>query len=142
MVRETRLTYEEFSTLLTQIEAIINSRPIIPLSEDPDDLSYLTPSHFLIGTSLFDAPDPDVTDCKLNRLSRWQHIQYMKQHLWKKWVSEYLRSQQQRQKWRLASKQNQPKIGNMVLVQDDNLLPHKWTIGRVLEIHPGADNVV
>ncbi|XP_024877813.1 uncharacterized protein LOC112458422 [Temnothorax curvispinosus] len=43
------MTFEEASTLVIQIEAILNSRPIAALSSDPNDLSYLTAGHFIIG---------------------------------------------------------------------------------------------
>lgn len=46
------LTYEEMTTLLNQIEAVLNSRPLCPLTDDSEDLSALTPGHFLIGESL------------------------------------------------------------------------------------------
>ncbi len=49
ILRDVKLTYEEFSTLLTQIEACLNSRPLVPLD---DGIEALTPDHFLIGKPL------------------------------------------------------------------------------------------
>ncbi|GFX39978.1 integrase catalytic domain-containing protein [Trichonephila clavipes] len=48
VVGETKLTYEEFETFLTQIEACLNSRPLTPISNDSNDQSTLTPGHFII----------------------------------------------------------------------------------------------
>ncbi|XP_026822136.1 uncharacterized protein LOC113560455 [Rhopalosiphum maidis] len=64
------LTHEEFQTLVTRIEGIFNSRPITPKSSDPNDLSALTPGHFLIGEPIHAIPQPDTTDVKINKLNR------------------------------------------------------------------------
>ena len=48
IIGETILNFEEMYTLLSQIEAVLNSRPLSPLSNDPNDLQPLTPGHFLI----------------------------------------------------------------------------------------------
>lgn len=50
------LTYEEFSTLLCQVEACLNSRPLAPLTDHFDDYTTLTPGHFLIGSALKSIP--------------------------------------------------------------------------------------
>ena len=84
------LTYEEFSTLITEIEAILNSRPLTPLSSDPNDLSILTPGHFLIGDSLKGMPERQLQDLPSASLSSWQHVQQMRQHFWTRWHREYL----------------------------------------------------
>jgi hypothetical protein len=68
------ITYEEFYTLLTRIEACLNSRPLILLSQDPNDLEALTPGHFLIGAPLTAPYESQVTDRNTNGLTRWQRI--------------------------------------------------------------------
>jgi len=42
------LTYEELSTLLCQIEAVLNSRPLYTTGDYIEDNEILTPGHFLI----------------------------------------------------------------------------------------------
>lgn len=140
IVGDTRLTFEEFATVLTKIEGILNSRPLCPLTQEPDDLLPLTPGHFLIGKPLTRLPDIDVTDVPINRLTKWQHLQAMSQHFWRRWQKEYLSELQVRVKWK-QNFQNLIKAGTMVLVKNDNLPPMNWQLGRVLTLHPGKDGV-
>ena len=74
---------------MIEIEAILNSRPLTPLSPDPNDFTRLTPSHFLIGDCLMSIPENDVRNTSLNKVSVCQHI-HVKQHFWKRWNKEYL----------------------------------------------------
>lgn len=74
------LTVAEMTTVLTQIEAILNSRSLTPLSDDPTDLRALTPGHFLIGENIMAYPEPDLREVALNKLSRWQYVEQIKQH--------------------------------------------------------------
>lgn len=135
------LTYEEFYTLLTSIEACLNSRPITPLSEDPNDLEALTPGHFLIGVPLTSPAEKDVTAVPSNRLSRWERVQQIQQHFWARWRAEYFAQLQTRPK---GQQVNPPNIecGTMVVLVDENLPPLKWRLGRVIETHPGEDGIV
>jgi hypothetical protein len=59
------------NTLLIRIEACLNSRPITPISSDPNDLQPLTPGHFLIGEPLNNFPEYDFKEVPINRLARW-----------------------------------------------------------------------
>ncbi|XP_055644511.1 uncharacterized protein LOC129780357 [Toxorhynchites rutilus septentrionalis] len=93
------LTQEAFCTVLTQIEGCLNSRPISPLSNDPNDLQVLTPGHFLIGRPLEALPEPEYESVPENRLDRWERLQRYTQHFWQRWHREYLSTLQQRYKW-------------------------------------------
>ncbi|XP_043466815.1 uncharacterized protein LOC122501430 [Leptopilina heterotoma] len=64
------LTFEEFYTLIVQIEGLLNSRPLTPLSSDPHDYSPLTPAHLLLGRPTVAVADPDLKHLPENRLSR------------------------------------------------------------------------
>ncbi|XP_051171916.1 uncharacterized protein LOC127288483 [Leptopilina boulardi] len=140
-VGNTLFSYEELYTYVTEIEAILNSRPITPLSSDPKDLNALSPSHFLIGDLLTTLPNQDLSHIQQNRLSSWQHIQFIKQHLWKRWSKEYLHELIVRSKWQLQKSEN-IKIGTMVILKEDNLPPLSWTLGRITKVHPGSDGIV
>ncbi|XP_025156074.1 uncharacterized protein LOC112588926 [Harpegnathos saltator] len=90
VIGEQALTYEEFATLLARIEACLNSRPLCPLTDDPQDLEALTPGHFLIGRPLLCPPERSLGDVQVARMSRWQLLQHMTEHLWERWSREYL----------------------------------------------------
>ncbi|XP_076382768.1 uncharacterized protein LOC143260628 [Megalopta genalis] len=137
---EQRLTFEEMCTVLTQVEACLNSRPFHPLSSDPSDLNPLSPGHFLVGEALTALPHVHLLDTPRNRLNRFQLLQQMVQHFWKRWHEEYLHGLQQRRKWRQGCAVV-PKVGDMVLIKEDNLPPLKWALGRVVELHPGQDGI-
>ncbi|XP_072939173.1 uncharacterized protein [Epargyreus clarus] len=136
----THLTYEELSTCLIQIEAILNSRPLTPLSTDPSDLSYLSPAHFLLGRPLMTVPRPLVADVNIQRLPRFDRIEKLRQHFWQRFSNEFISLLQQRTKWQTTG--HDLKIGAMVLVRDGNLPPLLWLLGRVVAIKPGSDGRV
>ena len=135
-----RLTFEELTTLSVQIECCLNSRPISPMSDDPNEMQPLTPAHFLTGTSMLSISEPDLQEINSNRLSRWQHVTQMVQSIWSRWSKEYLHTLQQQSKWN-RNIQNLT-TGALVLIKDDNLPPTKWLLGRIMTIFPGADNRV
>ncbi|XP_066258252.1 uncharacterized protein [Euwallacea similis] len=138
-VSNTPLTFEHFYTLLTEVEAIMNSRPLSPLSSDLEDLAPLTPGHLLIGRQLNSWVNEDLRSLPNNLLSLYQHLQQVKQHLWARWSKEYVSELPQRTKW----KQNYGSltIGSLVLLKDDNASPMKWKMGKVVEAFRGQDRV-
>ncbi|XP_033217077.1 uncharacterized protein LOC117172897 [Belonocnema kinseyi] len=81
-VGNTLLTYEQFQTYVIEIAAILNSRPLTPMSSDLNNLLPLSPGHFLIGASLTSFPPADYRNLRANQLSTWQHAQQMRDHFW------------------------------------------------------------
>lgn len=138
VVGQSRLTYEELTTLLAQVEACVNSRPLTPLTNDPDDLEALTPGHFLIGRALASPPQPDLSEA--NPISRWRLVTKFNQQIWKRWSQEYLTTLQQRTKWR--DEKQGPNVGDLVLLKEDNIPPLKWPLARIMHLHPGKDSLV
>lgn len=88
----TKLTFEEYSTIVTQIEACLNSRPLCPLPDSDDGIEVLTPGHFLIGRPLEALPDSSISYPPNNGLCRWHLCQALVRQFWQRWSSEYLNS--------------------------------------------------
>lgn len=140
VIGESTLTYEELSTLLTQVEACLNSRPINIISAtDPGELMPLTPGHFLIGEPIVNVPDYNYENSNVNCLTRWQFVQRMLQSFWRRWSSEYLSNLMQRYKW--SKQEPEPKVGDIVLIKEDDLPPSRWLLGRIEQKHPGDDKI-
>ncbi|XP_058810958.1 uncharacterized protein LOC131675834 [Topomyia yanbarensis] len=140
VIGENPVSPEDFTTLLVQVERCLNSRPLTSMSEDPNDLEPLTPSHFLVGASLQALPEPNLENVQLNRLNKWQLMQRKLQDFWRRWRREYLCQLQARTKrWKPPV---QIEVGKLVVIQDDNLPPMRWRMGRIHKLHPGDDQVV
>lgn len=141
VLSESHLTYEELNTILTRVEACLNSRPLTEMSSDPSDLTYLTPAHFLIGESLMAIPERDESTIPVNRLDRWRRVRQYTQILWKRWSNEYLNQLQVRKKWSVERGPTLA-IGTIVLMRDENIKPLNWKLGRVLSVSHGEDGVI
>ena len=51
-----RLNFEELTTVLTQIKACLNPRPLTPLPQPEDGIEALTPGYILVGAPLDTLP--------------------------------------------------------------------------------------
>lgn len=139
-VGDRSLTFEELTTVFCRIEAVLNSRPLCSLSDNPNEFDVLTAGHFLVGQSLVAVPEYEFEDVPLNRLSRWQSIQKVSQSFWRRWSDDYLHSLQQKNKW-FSSPPNL-KVGDLVLLKSNLTRPLQWPLGRIETTHPGVDKIV
>lgn len=137
---ESKLTYEGMSTVLAQIEACLNSRPLYAVTADIDDVSALTPGHFIIGAPMVTLPEPNLLEINSNRLDHYQYLQRLYQSFWSRYHEDYLNTLQQRSKWREV--ETNLKIGDVVIIKEDNLPPAKWILGVILEAFPDKNGLV
>lgn len=132
-------TYEEFNTLIIQVEGILNSRPLFALSNDPNDLIPITPAHFLIGRPINFLPEPNLQEVKSNRLHRLQHLQKLCQQFWSQFTKQYISTLHHQYKWKEAP--TNAEVGRLVLIRNDNFPPYKWNMGRILKLRDGICRV-
>lgn len=137
---EHTFTLEEFNTILCRVEAILNSRPLIPNSTDPNEVDYLSPGYFLIGQPLLAVPEEPIAPSQISLRNRWKLINQCAQAFWRRWRDEYLQTLQTRGCW-TADAPNLA-VNDIVIIKDPHSPPLVWRMARVLETVPGADGVV
>ncbi|KAK7603947.1 hypothetical protein V9T40_004220 [Parthenolecanium corni] len=132
------LSFEEYGTLLTRIEAVLNSRPICYKDVPVQGSEALTPAHFLIGRPMYSIPRID--DEEISLTNRLLLIQNQVRGFWTSWSKDYINQMQQRSKWR----QEEPNLvpGQIVLVRNENSKPFDWPLGLIIAVHPGKDGLV
>ena len=131
---------EMLRTLMAEVQGILNSRPLTPVSNNPKDLEPLTPNHLLLLRANPNLP-PGVfakedTYCKC----RWRQVQYVLDIFWKCWLKEYLPTLQLRQKW--CNPRRCFAVNDLVLVMDGNVHRGKWPLAGVVQVHRGKDGYV
>ena len=134
------VTHKVLETTLTEVEAILNSRPLTKLSLDPRDKEPLTPNHLLL---LRDSPNlsPGVFDRNDGYgRRRWRHCQYLVDQFWRRWLQEYLPLLQERQKWYKKCKNY--KVNDLVLLVNEGTPRGKWSLGKVVQVFPDRAGLV
>ena len=137
------LDAEQLITILAEIEAQLNSRPLTYLSADPGDYSVITPAQILTGRNLqaYPAKDTRVSEHTSRAITkRLQYHQKLVNGFWKRWHAEYLKSLIPLKKWFTVGREMHK--GDLVLVSEDNLARGQWKRARVEATHPGRDGLI
>ena len=137
LLKEQTLDDEGLLTLMCEVEAIVNGRPITKMSEDPKDCEALTPNHLLLLRSGPVLP-PAALVKEDQYSSRWRQVQYLADVFWRRWLREYLPSLQQRQKWNAPMRNFA--VGDIVLVVDEKSPRGSWPLGRIQEVYPNKSD--
>ncbi len=134
------LTFDEYITLFSRVEAVMNSRPICYSKHVAQGSFVLTPGHFLIGRPFTEIPSLDFEADKQIALSkRLELIKTTLASFWRLWSRDYVNSLQVRQKWRLPVAN--VRTDQLVLVKDDTPA-FQWPLGVVEATQPGSDGLV
>ena len=142
-----KLTYEELETVLVEIEAVINSRPLTYINEEVDDA--LTPSHMVIGRRLLSkhcfANNCSDVASHVSLNARYEYLRKIIDHYWNRFSKEYLSELHQHHLY--SRKENYDEkcrllLGDVVLIKDDKLKRNFWKKGYVEKLICGEDKKV
>ena len=134
LLKEQVLDDEGLSTLMCEVESIVNSRPLTKVSDDPRGLETLTPNHLLLLRSNSTLPPGLFRKEDLYSRRRWRQVQYLSDVFWRRWLKEYLPSLQERQRWGRSTSNFQ--VGDVMLVVDKKSPRSSWPLGLIIDVKP------
>ncbi len=133
-----RVNNEELETLLCDVESVVNSRPLTYVSEDPDELSPLTPNSFILSKGMSYLPDVDVVEREQFQ-ARYRNLQQCREELRSRFQKEYLALLVSHGK---SPRSRKVRVGDVVLIGSDQRKRIDWPLGLVIEVIPGKDGEV
>ena len=136
---DTKLNDEILATLFTEVECIVNGRPLTKLSDHPDDFTPITPNSLLImKQGPYMPPGRFDSDDVYRKI--WRHTQHLVNRFWRSWMRLYLPSLQARCKWRM--KRGNISKGDLVLLLDQTTPRHLWPLALIEDVTVGRDGLV
>ena len=137
-----RLDTTTLRTLMYEAMAIVNSRPLgFETLNDPCSLAPISPNQLLTMKSHVVVPPPgDFVVQDVYARKRWRKVQFLANEFWRRWRSEYLQQLQLRQKW--TKERREIRVGDIVVLKEDDLVRNHWRIARVIDVKPGEDGHV
>lgn len=134
------LTHEVLTTLMAEVMAILNARPLTPMSTDPDNPTILTPAMILTQKMTPVTAPPGDFDHKDLHKNQWKQVQCLAEIFWKRWRQEYLVTLQKRHKW--TDEKPSIQVDDVVLMKDSQAQRNDWPVGLVVKTLPSKDSMV
>ena len=138
IVKERVLTEEEYRSVLSEIIACVNSRPLWPSGDGDVEQPLITCLDLLIPSGL--PRDPETMNISCNPRKRYQYIQRLVNEWWALWMLHFTPNLQARGKW-FKTRENLA-VGDIVLIIDPNIARSKWNMAVVEEVYPGTNRLV
>jgi hypothetical protein len=125
---------------MTEVERIVNDRPLVAVYDDPHCPTVLRPTDLLI----LGGNDDISLDTELNLVEcykrSWRQAQLVASTFWRRWIKEYLPILQCRSKW--TKVRRDIRVGDIVLIVDGSTRRSEWKKGLVMDTPVGADGHV
>nr|XP_043899053.1 uncharacterized protein LOC122780247 [Solea senegalensis] len=137
-----RLDDTSLRTFFYEAMSIVNSRPLTTDTiNDPKSVEPLTPNHLLTMKSIVPLPPPgNFVKEDLYARKRWRRVQYLSEQFWSRWRKEYLANISLRQRWHVPRRN--VRVGDVVIVKEDNVPRNEWRLARVVEARKEDDGLV
>lgn len=135
-----KLTHEVLVTFMAEVAAIINARPLVPVTTDPDDLFILTPAALLTQkVNIVPAPAVEFGVADLYK-RQWRQVQHLSNTFWDRWRKQFLPTLQVRKKWQSIHPDIKP--GSVVLLKNSQVPRNEWPLGLITQTFPSKDGKV
>ena len=141
VVGQALLHIQDLYTVLTEIEALINARPLTH-EGDHTDKPAVTPA--MLSGQIWQTTDLEIDTNrpelrKADMLKRTEHVKNVACHLKTRWQEEYVAQ------LRLFNRGAQPslnrciEVGDVVYVGNPQMKRRQWKLGLVTKVFPGRD---
>ena len=140
------LSFEEMRTLLIEIEATLNNRPLTYVYDDEQGISYpLTPSALIYGRTIATTPNDkqlEIISTNQSLTRREKYHRRLLNQFTNQWRTEYLLSLRESSRASNGSDKRVIEIGDIVILKNDKSARAFWKLAKVEELIPSRDNVV
>ena len=132
-----KLTWDTFSTILTETESLVNARPLTHVRSDVEDEDSLTPNHFLIGRAFSNVPACVFKENPTVRTKTWIQVRQRLEAIWKILLRGYVPTLNARKRW--AKPEAKLQVNDIVWVLEKWTPRGIWPLGRVTRKSTGPD---
>ena len=139
-VSSKHLTHEVLTTLMAEVSAIVNARPLVPVSSDPEVPEILTPATLLTQKpQQLKPPAGDFNAGDLYSAQR-RRVQHLADVFLYRWRKEYLQTLQRRRKWQDTTRDL--KQDHLVLLCSKDTPRNDWPLARITSAQADRDGKV
>ena len=137
------MTFEQLRTVLVEIEAVIDARPLTYVCDDQEGVSKaLSPSHLIYGRKISAVPNNEIFEIVSTHQSltrRDKHQKYVLTQFTNQWRRDYLLNLRENHMCRVKGRGAAIKVGDVVILKDDSTKRLFWKLAVMHELLPGRD---